>query len=185
MTAFERAVADAAGEFRDRVRRLVGRLDAGVMRRRRDRRVRGRRVIGRHDRDGVGYLSGTDLPVESVAAAYEYVDAIAQALKNEGDPRPVDALRADIYTDLLTGGSGHRRYDLFGQPDDDHDPRPPAEPSASEPVPEESTPQDHVPDDPVQDETAAAQAWDESADKPPTGRVSPTVRPRPVHVVAP
>ena len=163
LTPAERAAHETAGEFRQRARRLVQRLDAGAAARRRDRRVRGRRVCARHDGDGVGYLSGTDLPAESIAAAYEHVDALARARKNGGDERTLDALRADVFAELLSGDHGEPD-DLFGdaEPDGPHDGEP--EPNG----PHDSDPESDAP-----------------AASGPTAGGGRRVNVRPVHVVVP
>lgn len=56
-----------------------------------------------HEVPGVGYLSGCDIPLTDIAAAYAHVDAIARGIKQWGDPRLLDQLRADVFIDLLIG----------------------------------------------------------------------------------
>ncbi len=56
-----------------------------------------------HEFPGVGYLSGCDIPLTDIAAAYAHVDAIARGIKQWGDPRLLDQLRADVFIDLLIG----------------------------------------------------------------------------------
>lgn len=82
---------------------LVRRRCAGVVGGCGAERVTRRRVTAGQDRDGLGFLSGLDLPLEDVVAADGYVDQLARQLKHRGDPRTLACLRADVFTALLTG----------------------------------------------------------------------------------
>src|SRR5262249_1303270 len=53
--------------------------------------------------DTTACLSGVYLPPAKAAAAFERVDAIARGLKNDGETRTLDQLRADVFCDLLAG----------------------------------------------------------------------------------
>ncbi|MQA62613.1 MAG: DUF222 domain-containing protein, partial [Actinophytocola sp.] len=46
-----------------------------------------------------------DLPAEVAASAYARVDRIARRLRNNGDERTLDQLRADVFGSLLTGAT--------------------------------------------------------------------------------
>jgi len=74
--------------------------------------VRGRRVVASRNPDGTSDLSGRQLPPERVAAAAARIDVLAKAalclfvarrLAGDGDPRPIDHLRAEIFLCLTEG----------------------------------------------------------------------------------
>jgi hypothetical protein len=99
--------------FRQRLTRACLAADReAALRRRRARRQRG--AHARIDADGLGVLTVvTD--TDKVIAAMERADSVARAARRAGDPRTLDALRADVITDALVfGGSdlSHR-----GRPD--------------------------------------------------------------------
>ena len=64
---------------------------------------RRRRVVGRINPDGTADLSAQNLEPHQVAAACARLDELAWAAKRDGDPRPVDHLRADLYVGMLDG----------------------------------------------------------------------------------
>jgi hypothetical protein len=88
------------------VRRVVRRLavrvdpDAVATRARKARCERKVQVI--HGEDTMSTLLA-DLPTEIASAAYANVDRQARRLRNAGDERNLDQLRADVLGDLLTG----------------------------------------------------------------------------------
>ncbi|MCW2903848.1 MAG: hypothetical protein JWO67_6113 [Streptosporangiaceae bacterium] len=53
--------------------------------------------------DGTADLSGRDLPADEAEAAFNYVSALAAAIKADGDERPLAAIRADVLLRLLRG----------------------------------------------------------------------------------
>lgn len=64
------------------------------------RRPEGR---GRRTPDGTAKLSGSNLPLERVAASVARLDELAKAAKRAGDPRPIDHLRADLFLGMTDG----------------------------------------------------------------------------------
>ncbi|MFD0812889.1 DUF222 domain-containing protein [Amycolatopsis umgeniensis] len=66
----------------------------------------GRRLSMAQGEMGVASIEVVDGPVEKVTAAYQRIHREARALRNEGDTRTMDQLRADIALDLLLGGQG-------------------------------------------------------------------------------
>ena len=58
----------------------------------------------RDNPDGTVDLSARDLLADDADAAYNYVNALAKALEIDGDPRSIDAIRADVVLELLRGG---------------------------------------------------------------------------------
>ena len=85
------------------LRRLLLRLDPDAVRQRRTRALTERAVAHFEFPDGTAAVSGSNLPVDKAAAAYHHVDAIARATKAAGDARTLDQIRADTFTDLLSG----------------------------------------------------------------------------------
>ncbi len=92
------------GQLRVRLRRLLVALDPDAALSRRRHSLTQRSVWHREDNDGTACLSGVRLPTERVAAAWEHLCRLATATKQAGgDDRTLDQIRADIFTDLLTG----------------------------------------------------------------------------------
>ncbi len=91
------------GELRRRLRELCVIADPDDTARRYDQAVAERRVVNQSTVAGTADLSGFDLPPHEAAAAMRYVQRMARSLKRAGDPRPMDQLRADVFTDLLQG----------------------------------------------------------------------------------
>lgn len=109
-------VADAALESRlpeknsEQVRKAASyaamRADRAGADRKATERREGRRLSMAHGEAGVASIKVVDGPVEKVAAAYQRINREARALRNLGDTRTMDQLRADIALDLLLGGQG-------------------------------------------------------------------------------
>jgi hypothetical protein len=103
----DRVLPDAArkttGQLRARLAKLVIKADPTAAQRRYRNGVAGRRLAHWRDHDGTSVLHGCGLPVERTAAAFGRVDAIARWLKDTGDERTLEQLRADIMLDLLQG----------------------------------------------------------------------------------
>ncbi len=78
-------------------------LDPEWARRRYERSFHHRKVIGSRTPDGTATLSGTNLPLERVAAAVARLDDLAKTAKRAGDPRPIDHLRADLFLAMTDG----------------------------------------------------------------------------------
>ncbi|NUT33698.1 MAG: DUF222 domain-containing protein [Hamadaea sp.] len=97
------AEAWTAGQLRARLLKelLAADPDAAATRYRRSVKER-RMYLGAND-DTTANLSAIFLPPQRAATAYERVDAIARGLKNNGDERTLDQLRADVFCDLLSG----------------------------------------------------------------------------------
>ena len=86
-----------------RVRKAIIDVDPQAYERRRRAAERGRRVEVHDNPDGTADLAARDLPAADADAAYNYVNALANALKADGDGRPIDAIRADLVLELLRG----------------------------------------------------------------------------------
>jgi hypothetical protein len=100
---YPRAVDQTTGQIRAKIRRLVKRLDPDTLTRRRQDAERRRDVQLLPTDDGTAHLSGLDLPADAATAACNRLNAIAAALKTDGDPRALGQLRADVFLALLSG----------------------------------------------------------------------------------
>ncbi len=78
-------------------------LDPTWAERRYKEALRRRKVIGRMNPDGTADLSGQQLEPHRVAAACGRLNELARAAKRDGDPRPIDHLRADLLLGMLDG----------------------------------------------------------------------------------
>jgi len=87
------------------VRRLAVRVDPDAVATRARKARCERKVQVIHGEDTMSTLLA-DLPAEIASAAYANVDRQARRLRNAGDERNLDQLRADILGDLLTGNPG-------------------------------------------------------------------------------
>jgi hypothetical protein len=86
------------------VRRLAVRVDPDAVATRARKARCERRVQVIHGEDTMSTLLA-DLPAEIASAAYANVDRQARRLRNAGDERNLDQLRADILGELLTGNT--------------------------------------------------------------------------------
>ena len=91
-------------QLRAMLRRLLLRLDPDAVRKRHTRAVADRAVTHlEFAATNTAALSASNLPIPTAAAAYNHLDALARATKVAGDPRTLDQIRADVFTDLLCG----------------------------------------------------------------------------------
>ncbi len=100
------AAEQTTGGLRASVQRLLARLDPRAIGKRRERDHNDRGMIRHREQpSGLVTLVGRFCDPAAATAAYEHVDAIAQATHKAGDPlgRSMDQLRADIFCDLLAG----------------------------------------------------------------------------------
>jgi Domain of unknown function (DUF222) len=122
----DRVLPDAegktTGQLRARLARLVIKADPTAAKRRYRNALEGRRLYHGREDDGTASLSGRFLPAERAAAANGRIQAIADWLKDDGDERDIDQLRADILLDLIQGlpvpgPDGQDPHPLPGDPD--------------------------------------------------------------------
>jgi hypothetical protein len=78
-------------------------LDPTWARRRYERALKGRRVVGSRNPDGTANLAGYDLPVDQVAAAAARLDRLAKAAKQAGHPDPIDHVRSYLFLGMTDG----------------------------------------------------------------------------------
>ncbi len=97
------------GELGPRLAKLVLQADPDAAAKRHQKKVRDRRVELQPEPDGCATLLGLNLPAEEALAASNRIAAMAQAIKQAGDPRSLDQIRADTFLDLLMGRTGHPR----------------------------------------------------------------------------
>jgi hypothetical protein len=96
------------GELGPRLARMIIKADPEAAARRRKARQRKRRVEFEPTQDSCANLLGVDLPAEDALAASNRLTELARALKQAGDPRSMDQLRADTFLNLLLGKTcGH------------------------------------------------------------------------------
>ena len=110
------------GQLRARLAKLVIQADPDAARRRYRQGLKGRRVEHGREDDGTARLTGRWLPAARAAAANSRIQAIADWIKDGGDTRTVDQIRADILLDLLQGlpvpgPDGQILHHLPGDPD--------------------------------------------------------------------
>jgi hypothetical protein len=92
-----------ASQLRSRLQREIPAVDPDAAGQRYERSVAERRGELTANPDTTAHLAGVFLPPQKAAAAFERVDALARGLKNDGDARTLEQLRADVFCDLLAG----------------------------------------------------------------------------------
>jgi hypothetical protein len=93
------------GQLRHRIAKLCVDADPEAAKERYERSVENRRIELRPSCSGTADLMGLDLPPHIARSISRWIHKEAIKLKNLGDDRTMDQLRADIYLDLL-----RRRY---------------------------------------------------------------------------
>ncbi|MEU5988446.1 DUF222 domain-containing protein [Spirillospora sp. NPDC047418] len=101
--ALEKAPGQTTGQLRRRIKRIAHRLAPAAAEERKREAVRARRLELWDTPAGTADLALCDLPPEDAHAIYNKITAAAQGLKQDGDPRPLPQLRADLATLLLRG----------------------------------------------------------------------------------
>ncbi len=96
-----RAAAQTRSQLRACTRRAVMAADGDAANKRHRAARRDRRVVLNPDVDGMATLSAM-MPASDAVASYEWLSRLARSL-GENDPRGMDARRADLVIDLLTG----------------------------------------------------------------------------------
>jgi len=104
-TAIDKLIPEApgltTGQLRHRIAKLCVDADPEAAKRRYERSVADRRLELRPTCSGTADLLGLDLPPHVAASISRWIHKEAIKLKNLGDDRSMDQLRADIYLDLL------------------------------------------------------------------------------------
>ncbi|MBC6465587.1 HNH endonuclease signature motif containing protein, partial [Actinomadura alba] len=99
----DEAAAMTTAKLRHRVKRAIKAADPDAAEQRTKAAVKDRRLELFDNSSGTGDLALRDLPAEDAHAIYNRINAAAQALKADGDERPIDILRADLTHALLRG----------------------------------------------------------------------------------
>lgn len=103
--AIEQLLPDAAdlttGQLRHRIAKLCIDADPDAARRRYDKSIADRRFEIRPTDSGTADILGRDMPPHIANSIGRWIHKEAIKLKNLGDTRSMDQLRADIYLDLL------------------------------------------------------------------------------------
>ena len=87
----------------DAIQRYAIALDPDWAKRRYERALKGRRVVGRRNEDGTSDLCGYDLPTDQVAAACARLDRLAKAAKHAGHTDPIDHVRSYLFLGMTDG----------------------------------------------------------------------------------
>ena len=113
-TAHARLVVDSllddasrwtTGQLVERIRRACLEIDPDTARDRYEESRNERRVVSWSDPDGTVSLTGSGLDPVKVTEAKNRIDRLARQLRQTGETRSIDQLRADIFIELLTGSS--------------------------------------------------------------------------------
>ena len=95
------------GQLAARLLRAIIAVDPDHARRRYQRAVLEREVIGYLDDAGAVTITGTGLPVDEAAAAGDRLEQLAAAVKRAGHPGRVAHIQADVFLGLLNGRYHH------------------------------------------------------------------------------
>ncbi|WP_344689288.1 HNH endonuclease signature motif containing protein [Blastococcus jejuensis] len=101
------AVDLSVARLRARALELLAELDAAAADQRRERAQRSADVFLQPGQDGMATL-GAELSADEAAEAYALIDQLARLAKADGDPRPIAAIRVELFSLLLRrpGGPG-------------------------------------------------------------------------------
>jgi hypothetical protein len=108
-TILERAGRLTTGQLAALIRRLAIQVDPDDAHHRYTQATAQRRVVMEPTEAGTANLLGLELAPDRVAAVTRRINRIAQSLKNAGETRTMDQLRADVFVDLLYGRDHRRR----------------------------------------------------------------------------
>lgn len=98
------------GQLRARLAKLVIATDPDTATKRHHKRTRERRVELQPTDDSCATLLGLNLPADTALAAANHLTTLARAIKQAGDPRTLDQLRADTFLNLLQGTHCHHHH---------------------------------------------------------------------------
>lgn len=91
------------GQLASRIRRLSIETDPDAASQQYEQAVSERRISTQPTEAGTCNLYAMDLPPHRVAAATHRINEMARSLRNPGESRTMDQLRADVFLDLLEG----------------------------------------------------------------------------------
>lgn len=109
-TVLNRCLDDAPdltrGQLRARVARLVMEIDPDGAKCAMEQGLHDRRITAQANPDHTATLTISSVNPVATASAYRHVDRLAHWYKDQGDPRTLDQLHADIAMDLIAGKCG-------------------------------------------------------------------------------
>ena len=107
LTGSPEAVDLSVARLRARALELLAELDATAADQRREQAKRRADVFLQPGADGMATL-GAELSADEAAEAYAVIDQLARLAKADGDPRPIAAIRVELFSLLLRrpGGPG-------------------------------------------------------------------------------
>ena len=91
------------GQLMHRLRKLCIDVDPDQAAKRYNQAVEQRSITTHATEAGTTNLFATDLAPDRAAAVMAHLNHTARTLRNQGDPRTMDQLRADVFMDLLDG----------------------------------------------------------------------------------
>src|SRR5882757_2061617 len=86
--------------LREKLRKIIERLDAEALKQRAKEAPKQRRVSLNREPDGMATVCAF-LPIDQALATFGVIDSFARACQNPGEERTLDQLRADTLTDLI------------------------------------------------------------------------------------
>jgi hypothetical protein len=95
------------GQLRARLARMLHDIDPEHARRRYQRAVRERAVIGYLASDGSVTVTATGLPTDEAATACERLDGLAHAVQRAGHPGRLGQIQTDLFLGMLDGSFHH------------------------------------------------------------------------------
>ncbi|MFA1550577.1 HNH endonuclease signature motif containing protein, partial [Actinomadura chokoriensis] len=101
--ALEKAPEQTTGQLRRRIKRIAQRLAPEAIEERKREALRQRRLEVWDTPSGTSDLALCDLAPEDAHAIHNKITAAARGIKADGDTRPLNAIRADLATQLLHG----------------------------------------------------------------------------------
>lgn len=107
--AIERILPDAprltTGQIAARLRRIVIEADPDEAKKAYEEGLAEAQIWSRLEPNGTGTMIATGLDAYDLSCANRRINRLARRFKNEGDPRPIDQIRASVFMGLLTGQS--------------------------------------------------------------------------------
>lgn len=94
------------GQLRSRIQKLAIDIDPEQAKTRYEGAHQERRLVAESNPQGTANIFGLDLSPHRVGRAMRLINRIARHLKQAGDTRSIDQIRADVFIDLLIGGGG-------------------------------------------------------------------------------
>lgn len=95
------------GQIAARLRRLVIEADPDAAKRAYEEGVAAAKVWSQLEPDGTGTMISTGMEAQDLSAANRRINHLARMRKNDGDTRPIDRIRAEVFAELLSGKIGN------------------------------------------------------------------------------